>query len=156
MKNNLRKIYWPIIMITAILASIFALGYGIFFKQDIAIEEQGFATILWNVSYWATVAFMVVGIIMALYFAFSQIVKGLIESPKGQIEILMAVGLLVLVFIVSWILASGTDIPAQLFEKTGSDMKFSKLIGGSLYTCYVLIIGVVLTVLATEIAKKIK
>lgn len=156
MKNNLRNIYWPIILIASILASIFALGYGIFFKKEVAIEEQGFATVLWNVSYWAIVAFLVIGIILALYFAFSQIIKGLKDKPKSQIGILIGVGVLVVVFMLSWILSSGTDLPEQLFEKTGTDIKFSKIIGGSLYTCYILIFGVLSTVLATEIAKKIK
>ena len=53
-------------------------------------------------------------------------------------------------------LSSGTDIPKEVFEKTGSDYSSSKLIGACMYTVYVLFAGVILAAVYAEIAKKLK
>lgn len=70
--------------------------------------------------------------------------------------IIVGVGTLIVIFVVTYLLSSGTDIPRELFEKTDSDYESSKLIGGLLYTVYALFAGVVLATLYAEISKKIK
>ena len=78
------------------------------------------------------------------------------EDWKKQIGIIIAIVGLVLIFIVGYLLSSGTDIPQALFDKTGSNYSNSKLIGAGLYMCYILFGGVVLTILYTAIASKLK
>ena len=77
-------------------------------------------------------------------------------DPKKQLGILVGLGALIVVFIVSYALSSGTDIPKELFEKTGSDYSSSKLIGACMYVVYILFAGVILSALYAEISKKIK
>jgi hypothetical protein len=151
MKNDFRKIYWAVIIIWGVLASFAALLYALFFEKNPATAE-----IFWSFSYWSAAIMIFVNIIIALGFALSQIIKGLIENPKKQIGILIGVGALILVFIIAYALASGTDIPKELFEKTGSNYGSSKVIGAGLYTVYALLIGVLVAAVGTEIVKKLR
>ena len=119
------------------------------------IDEQSSAMLAWNVAYWSVLGLAVASIVVALGFA-SHIIKGLIEDPKKQMGIIIAVVALVVVFVVSYLLSSGTDIPKEIFEKTGSDYSSSKFIGACMYTVYILFAGVIVSVLFAEISKKIK
>lgn len=151
MKNDFRKIYWAIVIIWGTLSSVAALLYALFIDKNPATAE-----ICWGFAYWSAVIMIFVNIIIAVGFALAQIVKGLIENPKKQIGILIGVGALVLVFIIAYALASGTDIPQEIFEKTGSNYSSSKIIGAGLYTVYALLIGVLISALGTEIVKKLR
>ena len=151
MKKDFRKIYWIIAIAIGVIASICAVGYAISFDKAMPIEEQSTAMMFWNISYWSVMV-----LFAALGFALTQIIKGLIEDPKKQMGILIGVGALVIVFVVSYLLSSGTDIPKEVFEKTGSDYSSSKLIGACMYTVYVLFAGVILAAVYAEIAKKLK
>ncbi|HBN04846.1 MAG TPA: hypothetical protein DD434_03520, partial [Bacteroidales bacterium] len=148
--NDLKKIYWIIIIIWGTLASICSLLYAAFF------ENASLAQIFWNLSYWTVVIFIALSIVSALGFALSFIVKGFIDNPKNQMKIIIAFVAMVVLLVATYLLASGTDIPVELFEKTGSNYGNSKLIGGSLYAVYALMGGVIIAALYSEIAKKLK
>lgn len=151
MKKDFRKIYWTIVIIWAVLAALSTVAFAA--TND---SNPDLAKNYWNMSYWTTVIFICLNIVIALGFALAFLGKGLIDDPKKQMGILIGVGALVLVFVASFLMASGTDVPKELFEKTGSDYDNSKLIGGSLYTVYVLFGGVLLAAIYTEVAKKLK
>ena len=156
MKKDFRKVYWTIAIIIGVVASICAIIYGVIFDNNIPLSEQSTAMMTWNVAYWSVIGLFCVSILIAACFAIIQIVKGLIDDPKKQMGTLIGVGVLIVVMIVSYVIASGTDIPKEVFEKTGSNYANSKLIGASMYTDYVLFGGVILSVLYAEIAKKLK
>lgn len=156
MKKDFRKVYWTIAIIIGVIASICAIIYGVIFDNNIPLSEQSTAMMTWNVAYWSVIGLFCVSILIAACFAIIQIVKGLIDDPKKQMGTLIGVGVLIVVMIVSYVIASGTDIPKEVFEKTGSNYANSKLIGASMYTVYVLFGGVILSVLYAEIAKKLK
>ena len=156
MKKDFRKVYWTIAIIIGVVASICAIIYGVIFDNNIPLSEQSTAMMTWNVAYWSVIGLFCVSILIAACFAIIQIVKGLIDGPKKQMGTLIGVGVLIVVMIVSYVIASGTDIPKEVFEKTGSNYANSKLIGASMYTVYVLFGGVILSVLYAEIAKKLK
>ena len=151
MKKDFRKLYWTIVIIWAVIASLTTIAFAT--TQG---SKPELALTYWNISYWTTIVFIAFNILFALGFALLFIGRGLIENPKQQMGILIGVGALILVFVISYALASGTDIPRELFEKTGSDMSNSKLIGASLYTVYALFGGVILAALYAEVAKKFK
>jgi H+/Cl- antiporter ClcA len=156
MKKEHKKIYWYIVMIWGVLACISSVGYALSFKQDIPLEQQPTATLFWNFAYWSCAILCVLAIVFALCFALTQVGKGMKEDWKKQIGIIIAIVGLVLIFIVGYLLSSGTDIPQALFDKTGSNYSNSKLIGAGLYMCYILFGGVVLTIVYTAIASKLK
>jgi len=150
MKKDFRKLYWTIVIIWGTIASLCSLCYALFF------ENASLSQVFWNLSYWTVVIFVVISIISALGFATGFIVKGFIENPKNQMKIIIAFSSMIILLVVTYILASGSDVPKELFEKTGSNYDNSKLIGGSLYAVYVLIFGVVITALYAEITKKLR
>ncbi|MBP1645406.1 MAG: hypothetical protein H6Q16_981 [Bacteroidetes bacterium] len=150
MKNDFKKIYWTIVIIWGTLASICSLLYAVFF------ENPSLSQLFWNLSYWTVVIFVIISIVSALGFALGFIIKGFMDNPKNQMKIIIAFALMVILLVVTYLLASGTDIPVELFEKTGSNYENSKLIGGSLYAVYVLMVGVIIAALYSEIAKKLK
>jgi len=150
MKRDYKKIYWTITMLWGAIASLSSLFYSIFF------ENKALSSFFWNFSYWTVAIFIVLGLIIALGFSINFIVKGFIDNPQKQIRIIVSIGVLVIIMLVSYFLASGKDVPKALFDKTGYNYNNSKLIGGSLYTLYFLLAAVVLVALYTEIAKKFK
>lgn len=156
MKKDYRKIYWTIALIWGVIASICAVAYALLFDKDAPIDGQSSAMAVWNVAYWSVIVLLGASLLVAIVFALAQVIKGLKEDPKKQMGIIIAVVALIVVFVVSYLLSSGTDVPQEVFEKTGSDYSSSKLIGACMYTVYILFGGVLVSVLFAEISKKIK
>lgn len=156
MKKDYRKVYWTIAIIWGVIASICAVAYALLFDKDAPIDSQTSAMAVWNVAYWSVITLLGASLLVAIFFALAQIIKGLKEDPKKQMGIIIAVVALVVVFVVSYLLSSGTDVPQEVFEKTGSDYSSSKLIGACMYTVYILFGGVIASVLFAEVSKKIK
>ena len=156
MKKDYRKVYWTIAIIWGVIASICAIAYALLFDKDAPIDSQTSAMAVWNVAYWSVITLLGASLLVAIFFALAQIIKGLKEDPKKQMGIIISVVALVVVFVVSYLLSSGTDVPQEVFEKTGSDYSSSKLIGACMYTVYILFGGVIASVLFAEVSKKIK
>ncbi|MEE1322939.1 MAG: hypothetical protein UHE91_03860 [Bacteroidales bacterium] len=156
MKKDYRKVYWTIAIIWGVIASICAIAYALLFDKDAPIDSQTSAMAVWNVAYWSVITLLGASLLVAIFFALAQIIKGLKEDPKKQMGIIIAVVALVVVFVAAYVLSSGTDVPQEVFEKTGSDYSNSKLIGACMYTVYILFGGVIASVLFAEISKKIK
>ncbi len=156
MKKDYRKIYWIIALIWGVIASVCAVAYALLFDKDAPIDGQTSAMAVWNVAYWSVIVLFGASLLVALLFALVQLIKGLIEEPKKQMGIIIAVVALVVAFVVAYMLSSGTDVPQEVFEKTGSDYSSSKLIGACMIFVYFLFGGVIVSVLFAEISKKIK
>lgn len=156
MKKDYRKVYWTIAIIWGVIASICAVAYALLFDKDAPIDGQSSAMAVWNVAYWSVITLLGASLLVAIVFALAQVIKGLKDDPKKQMGIIIAVVALVVVFVVSYLLSSGTDVPQEVFEKTGSDYSSSKLIGACMYTVYILFGGVIASVLFAEVSKKIK
>ena len=156
MKKDYRKIYWTIALIWGVIASICAVAYALLFDKDAPIDGQSSAMAVWNVAYWSVITLLGASLLVAIVFALAQVIKGLKDDPKKQMGIIIAVVALIVVFVASYLLSSGTDVPQEVFEKTGSDYLSSKLIGACMYTVYILFGGVLVSVLFAEISKKIK
>ena len=156
MKKDYRKIYWTIALIWGVIASICAVAYALLFDKDAPIDGQSSAMAVWNVAYWSVITLLGASLLVAIVFALAQVIKGLKEDPKKQMGIIIAVVALIVVFVASYLLSSGTDVPQEVFEKTGSDYSSSKLIGACMYTVYILFGGVLVSVLFAEISTTIK
>ena len=150
MKKDFKKLYWTIAIIWGTIASLTTVLYAAFF------ENTAMAQIFWNLSYWTVVIFLAFSVISAIGFALGFIIQGFIDNPKKQMGIIIAVAALAVAFIGSYLLSSGTDVSADLFEKTGTNYASSKFIGGTIYMVYVLFFGVIAATLYAEIAKKFK
>lgn len=69
---------------------------------------------------------------------------------------MIILGITIVAFVVSYFLASGTDIAQTVFEKAGADYGSSKIVSAGLYTVYILFAGVILSVIYAEVAKRLK
>ena len=156
MKKDYRKIYWTVALIWGVIASVCAVAYALLFDADVPLDGQSSAMAVWGVAYWTVIILLGASLLIAIFFALAQIIKGLKDDPKKQMGIIVAVVALIVVFRLSFLLSSGTDVPQEVFEKTGSDYSSSKLIGACMYTVYILFGGVIASVLFAEVSKKIK
>lgn len=145
-----RRIPLIIMLIIGIFACIATLGYAFTFKKDLPLTEQAGAMTFWNIAYWITFIMIVISALGIVVFLVKQIIE---EKQKGIIIIFAAT---VVALIVSYLCASGTDIPQSVFEKTNTDYGSSKRIGAGLYTVYILFFGVILSIIYAEISKLIK
>ena len=94
----------------------------------------------------------IIALVAAIGFSIIQF-GGNIKNSKYTLFGLLG---LVVIFVISYLLSSGTDIGPELFEKTGSNYGSSKVIGAGMYTCYALIGIAVLSIVFTEIVRPFK
>lgn len=150
MKKDNRKIYLAILIIWGILACIATIAYAFTAGEDAAFTTSPF----WSVAYWSAFCMIVLAIIGMLYFAIASIAQGLADAPKKQLPILGSIAGLVIVLVICWAVSSGDDVPQIAFDKVGTDYGLSKIIGGALYMVYVLLAGVILSLVGSEIFKR--
>ncbi len=94
----------------------------------------------------------IIAVVAAIGFSIVQF-GGNIKNSKYTLFGLLG---LVVIFVVSYALSSGTDISPELFEKTGSDYGSSKLIGAGMYTIYAVMALAVISIVVTEIIRPFK
>ncbi len=63
---------------------------------------------------------------------------------------------MVVIFLISYLLSSGSDINEAVFEKVGGNYGSSKLIGAGMYMFYILFGITLVTLIVTEIARPLK
>lgn len=148
MKKDKRLIL-IVAMIIAVIASISTIMYGVTFKKDMALSEQPTAMTFWSIAYWTAVALTVHSVLLGIVF--------LIKDAIGiKAKFLIVLAATIVAFVVAYLCAPSADIAQSVFEKTGTDYSLSKVIGAGLYTVYVLFAGVIVTVIYSEIAKRLK
>ncbi|MBQ7984554.1 MAG: hypothetical protein IJ250_02835 [Bacteroidales bacterium] len=145
-----KRIPLIIMMVIAVLASLSTIVYAMTFNVKLSLDQQSTAATFWNIAYWTAVVLTVCAAIGIVVFLVKQIIE---EKQKG---IIIIFAITVIALIVSYLCASGTDIPQMVFEKTGADYGSSKLISAALYTVYVLFAGVLLSIVYAEVSKRLK
>ncbi len=136
-------------LVIAVLACIAALCYAITFDKNMPIEEQSMASVFWSIAYWTAFVLIVCSALTGVVFLLKDAI-----GVKARFLVILAAT--IVVFFVSFFVASGTDLPATLFEKTGTALSASKWISAGLYTVYLLFAGVILSLLYAEVSKLIK
>lgn len=150
MKNNNRKIYLGVLIAWGILACIAAITYTFTAGDDALYTTSPF----WGVAYWSAFCMIVLAIVGTLYFAIASITRGLADAPKKQLPILGSIAALIIILVICWAVSSGEDVSKITFDRVGSDYGQSKIIGGALYMVYVLLAGVILSLVGSEIFKR--
>jgi Kef-type K+ transport system membrane component KefB len=148
MKKEKRTIL-VIALIIAVLACIASLLYAILFDSNVPVEEQSAASAFWAIAYWTAFVLTLCSAVIGIVF----LIKDALAVKARYLIILIAT---IVVFFVSYFLADASDVPAQLFEKTGSALGTSKWISAGLYTVYILFAGVIITLIYSAVSKLIK
>lgn len=156
MERKISKIAWFVVLAWAIIASICGIIFAI--TYDVKLYEAGEAgsTALFDIAYVSTVCLFFIAIVMAIGFAIYYLVMLFVEDKKKAMRTVVVILILGLVFLISFLFSSSTDVPVEFFEKVGANADSSKMIGAGLISVYLLAAGAVISVLYAEVAKKFK
>lgn len=155
MEHKLRKIYFTIVIVLAILAGAAAIAFAAGFDAEKTLPDAGVHT-FFGIAYWTCVALAAVAIFGMLGFALVQIIVNLKEQPKKVRGTLIGVAAFIVVFVVSYLLASGTDLPQEFLIKMETSESLSKIIGASAISVYIFAGAALLAAIYTEVMKKFK
>ena len=155
MEHKLRKIYFIIVIILAILAGIAAIVFAAGFDAEKTLPEAGIHT-FFGIAYWTCVIFAAIAILGMLGFALYQIIVNLKEQPKKVRGTLIGVAAFIVVFGVSYLLSSGTDLPQEFLTKMNTSEGLSKIIGAAAISVYIFAGCALLSAIYAEVMKKFK
>jgi hypothetical protein len=82
--------------------------------------------------------------------------KALVVDFKGATASLAGIGIIVVLFIVSFLISGKNDVSVSFFEKTETNFALSKLIGSGLIMLYFMIAAVVIVVIYSQFIKLFK
>lgn len=91
-------------------------------------------------------------IILIVGFSLIQFIQTFKQSKVQLIGIVV----LLLIFVISYLASSSTDVSKELFEKTGTNYAYSRLIGSALISLYILSVITILAIIYTQISNFIK
>ena len=155
MEQKLRKIYFTIVIILAILAGAAAIMCPVMgFGKDTP-ADSGVHT-FFGIAYWTCVAFIAAAILGMIGFALIQIFANLKEQPKKVRGTLIGVPGFFVVFAVAYLLSSGTDLSADFLRRTETSESLSKMIGAAAISVYIFASGALLSIIYSEVTKKLK
>ncbi len=155
MEQKLKKIYFAIVIVVAILAAIAAVVFAIGFDSKTTLPSDGIHS-FFSIAYWTVVAFFAIAILGMIGFALYQIAVNLKEQPKKVRGTLIGVTAFIVVFVLSYLLSSGTDLPSEFLTKTETSEGLSKLIGAAAISVYIFAGGALLAAIYAEVMKKLK
>ena len=155
MEHKLRKIYFIIVIILAILAGAAAIVFAAGFDAEKTLPEAGIHT-FFGIAYWTCVIFAAIAILGMLGFALYQIIVNLKEQPKKVRGTLIGVAAFIVVFGVSYLLSSGTDLPQEFLTKMNTSEGLSKIIGAAAISVYIFAGCALLSAIYAEVMKKFK
>lgn len=143
MQEKTNKIILIAVLAVAIIASVFAVIF--------AANQEGAGGMFDAAS---IIVYCLVGI--ALVAALTTFVKLLWTNKKSFIKTLLVAALLCVIFLIAWILSSGTDVSATMLEKFDITESGSKLVGAACISVYILFFASILSIVYVEVAKLIK
>lgn len=105
-----------------------------------------------NIGLYVTYALLFAAILVLLFFAVKQFAG---DIAKSKMTLFGLIGLIV-VFGLSFLLSSSSDVSEDMFKKVGTNFGSSKLIGSGLIMSYILFALSLLSMLAVELIKPLK
>lgn len=146
MQEKTKKIVTILMLLLALIGSAFAVAFAM--KQ----ESNG----LFWAAYWLTLVMAVVSLAFILWFACVKLAKNFKENPKAAKKTLIMFGLIVVVAVVSFLLASSTDVSQTTMDKYNVTEGASKWVGTGMNITYVLIFAAAIAIIYVECAKFFK
>ena len=146
MQEKTRKIVLIASLVVALLASVFAVLFAINQTNDS----------LFGVAAYIMYAIVILSLVAILGFAIWNWVKSFKDDRKSAIKILGIVVAMVVIFLISWLCASSTDVSETLLQKNNLSEGASKLVGAACIAVYILFGISIVAILYTEVAKLIK
>lgn len=160
MKEKTRKLIQWIFLGLAVLGGIFAIFHATGSESDHVLEGMTEAgnplSSLYDIAYYLLIVIMLVAIVSILFFVFRQFISNFKDDPKKARRSLFSVGLMILVVIISFIFAKGTDVSQAMLDKNNLTVGVSKWIGAACFMVYIMVVVAILTIVYTELNKMFK
>ena len=147
MKEKTRKLLTWICLGLAIIGSIFAIVFAMNIEKNSG---------MYNIAYGIVAAFVVLSIVAILAFVLVQFIKNFKDNPKKAMKSIYVLIIAVVVCLVSFLLASGTDVSQALLDKNNLTESTSKWIGAACILVYILVIAAICSIIFVEVSKLIK
>ena len=110
----------------------------------------------YNTFYMILFILIAVSLVAMLVFWVLRQVEKFTSDGKYWIKFLSVIAICAVVVVISFVFSSGTDIDPAFLEKHKSSSQISKLVGAACILSFILIVGAIVSILATEVTKKIK
>ena len=99
---------------------------------------------------------ILVAVVAILIFALWQLLKNFKDDRKKAIKTVLIIVVMLVVFLVSWLIARGDDVPAKLLAKAQMGEGSSKLVGAACISVYILFFASLLSIIYAEVTKLLK
>ncbi|NLL27869.1 MAG: hypothetical protein GX259_03665 [Bacteroidales bacterium] len=73
---------------------------------------------------------------LAIFALLAAVIYSLIKEPKKSVKTLIVVAVMVALILVFYFITPRNDVALSLYEKTGTSLSWSPIIGAGLYTIY--------------------
>lgn len=146
MQEKSKKITLLALLGIAIIAGVFAVLFAM---------NQGSAG-LFNAASGIVYALVFVALAAILIFALVQLIKNFKDDRKKAIKTVAIIVLMLVIFLISWLVASDKDVPEALLAKKDLTPSGSKLVGAACISVYILFFASLISIVYVEVAKLIK
>ena len=147
MKEKTDKLVTLVCLGLAVLATVFAVVFAL------DIDNNAF---FYGITYWMLLLLLGVSIVAIVVFLCKKLADRFKTQPGYLKKFLLLIGLVVVVLVVSYLLATGNDVNSGLLEKNNLTEGSSKLIGAACIVVYILVIGAACSILYVECSKLFK
>ena len=162
MQEKSKKIVLIAMLAVAIIAGVFAVLFAaqVPDKKNMSLAEYEQAmdgiSPIFNIASCILYIILIVAVAAILIFAIVQLIKNFKDEPKKAIKTVAIIVLMLVIFLVSWLVASGTDVSDTLLAKKELTQSGSKLVGAACISVYILFFASLLSIVYVEVAKLIK
>lgn len=162
MKEKTRKLIMWVMLGLSLIGGIFAVIHATGSDPKNMLEAGSMQEIgnqfsgMYDITYFMLVAIFAIAIIAILYFVFRQFFNNFKDDRKKAIKALAIIGLAIVVCLVSFLLATGTDVSQALLDKNNLTVATSKWIGAACILVYILVIGAAAAIVYVEVSKLFK
>ena len=158
MKEKTDKILTWVLLAVSLVATAFSILFALQSDPDHIMEgvtEVGnnFSG-MFDVAFWMMAILIGISIVAILCFLVKKLACRFKDEPGYLKKFLILVVIIAAVLVVSFVLATGNDVPAALLEKNNLTEGSSKLIGAACILCYIIVIAAALAILVTEVLPK--
>ncbi|MBP5759664.1 MAG: hypothetical protein J6W45_09705 [Bacteroidales bacterium] len=162
MQEKTRKIILIAMLAIAVIAGVFAVLFAANMpdKDNLTPDayEQAMNSInpLFSTAAYILYIIILVAVVAILIFALWQLLKNFKDDRKKAIKTVLIIVVMLVVFLVSWLIARGDDVPAKLLAKAQMGEGGSKLVGAACISVYILFFASLLSIIYAEVSKLLK
>jgi len=100
------------------------------------------------------ITYIFVGLALAIILFFA--VKALVADFKSAVVTLVGLGVIVSIFLVSYLISNPADVSPEFFEKRDANPAYSKILGSGLIMLYLTFAAAVVAIIYAQVSRIFK